>query len=347
MNGKWLMKVLIVKLTSMGDLVHALPAVTDAVRAIADIHFDWVADEAFADIPRLHPRVEQIITTAHRRWQREKWQTLKNKELVRLWHNLRQTKYDIVIDAQSNLKSALVTSITRGMRCGMDKNSAREKFSHLVCDKTFAIPVQQHAVARQRQLFAKALNYPLPDTLPDFGIVQETLPVIPVTLPQPYLVFIHSTTWNTKHWPEMYWQQLIEFATQAGYHIALPWGNAFEQTRAQRLATANPATTVLPRLSLLHQAALIARAAGAICVDTGLGHLTAALNKPAVHLYGPTDPALIGAAGYNQSHLIAEYECAPCYLRECKFGKESACFIKNMHPEKVWENFLQQLQRAK
>ncbi|MFI4954994.1 MAG: lipopolysaccharide heptosyltransferase I [Gammaproteobacteria bacterium] len=337
------MNVLIVKLTSMGDLVHALPAVTDAVNAIPHIHFDWVVDEAFADIPKLHPRIENVITTAHRRWQREKWKTFKNKELVNLWHNVRKKKYDIVIDAQNNLKSALVTSITRGKRCGMDRNSAREKFAHLVCDKTFAIPIDQHAIVRQRQLFAQALNYAVPNTFPDFGVIQEKLPPIPVTLPKPYLVFIHSTTWDTKHWPEAYWQQLIKIATQAGYHIALPWGNAVEQARAEKLAAGASATTVLPRLSIMQQATLISQSAGAVCVDTGLGHLTAALNKPAVHLYGPTDPGLIGATGRNQLHLIAEYECAPCYLHECKFGKESACFLKNMHPEKVWENFLAQL----
>jgi heptosyltransferase-1 len=335
------MNVLIVKLTSMGDLIHALPAVTDAVQAIPDIHFDWVVDEAFAEIPKLHSAIENVITTAHRRWQREKWKTFKNKELSKLWNNVRKKKYDIVIDAQNNLKSALVTSITRGTRCGMDKNSAREKFAHFVCDKTFAIPIEQHAIVRQRQLFANALNYAMPNTFPDFGIAEETLPPIPVTLPKPYLVFIHSTTWDTKHWPETYWQQLIQIATQAGYHIALPWGNAAEQARAQRLAATSANATVLPRLSIMQQATLISNSSGAICVDTGLGHLTAALNTPAVHLYGPTDPGLIGAMGRNQRHLIAEYECAPCYLHDCKFGKEAACFLKNMRPEKVWENFLE------
>jgi len=340
------MNVLIVKLTSMGDLIHALPAVTDAVNAIPDIHFDWVVDEAFADIPKLHPAIENVITTAHRRWNREKWKTFKSGELIKIWENLRKKKYDIVIDAQNNLKSAVITSFTRGLKCGMDKNSAREKFVHLACDKTFLIPLEQHAIARQRQLFSQALNYPLPTTFPDFGVAQDKLPKLPLILAQPYLVFVHSTTWDTKHWPENYWQDLIKMAVQAGYHIVLPWGNAAEKARAERLAQASNQTTVLPRLSILQQASMISQSAGAICVDTGLGHLTAALNKPAVHMYGPTDPALIGATGLNQLHLIAEYECAPCYLHECKFGKESACFLVNMKPEKVWSNFLDQLKHS-
>jgi heptosyltransferase-1 len=333
------MNVLIVKLTSMGDLIHALPAVSDAVKHVPNIRFDWVADEAFADIPRMHPAVNEVIITAHRRWKRATWQAFKSGEFIRLWRTIRKKKYDLVIDSQSNLKSAVIMSLTRGLRCGMDKDSAREKFSHWVCNKTFSIPIEQHAINRQRQLFAKVLGYPMPDTAPDFGIDITRLPALPLVLPKPYLVFIHSTTWDSKHWPEAYWQELIKIATQAGYHIVLPWGNAQEEARAQRLAATSPQTTVLPRLSIPQQALMIAQSAGAVCVDTGLGHLTAALNVPAVHLYGPTDPALIGATGQHQHHLIAEYECAPCYLHACKWGKESACFLKNMRPEKVWEHF--------
>ncbi len=334
------MHVLIVKLTSMGDLIHALPAVSDALQHVPNVHFDWVVDEAFAQIPRLNPAIETIITTAHRRWKREPWASLKRGEFTRLWREIRQKKYDIVIDAQNNLKSACIMSLTRGVRCGMDKDSAREKFTHWVCNKTFSIPLKQHAIARQRQLFALALNYPLPDTPPDFGIAISQLPLLPIDLPHPYLVFIHSTTWDTKHWPEGYWQQLIQLATHAGYYVVLPWGNAQEEQRAQRLSTASEKAIVLPRLSIIEQASMIAKSAGAVCVDTGLGHLTAALNVPAVHLYGPTDPALIGATGAHQLHLVAKAECAPCYLQTCKWSKEPACFMKDLPPQKVWDRFL-------
>lgn len=333
------MNVLIVKLTSMGDLVHALPAISDAVKAIPDIHFDWVVDEAFADIARLHPAVENIITTAHRRWSREKWKTFKSNEVVNLIKKIREKKYDIVIDAQNNLKSAIVTSITRGLKCGMDKNSAREKFSDLVCDKTFYISLDQHAIARQRQLFAQSLGYEVPTSEPDFGIDKSKLPSLPITLPKPYVVFVHSTTWQSKHWPESYWMELIKMAADAGYHIVLPWGNAAEQARAERLAKASDQTIVLPRLSIREQASMLNGAVGTVCVDTGLGHLAAALDVPGVHLYGPTDPKLIGATGKHQVHLIAEYECAPCYWQECQFGSESSCFLKNMKPDRVWEAF--------
>lgn len=333
------MNVLIVKLTSMGDLIHVLPALSDARKHIPNIRFDWVADEAFADIPRMHKAVDEVIVTANRRWKKELWNTLKSGELIRVLRNIRKKKYDIVIDAQSNLKSAVIMSLTRGLRCGVDKNGTREKFAHLACNKTFAIPYTQHAINRQRQLFAASLGYDLPNTAPDFGIDLEQLPALPITLPDAYLVFVHSTTWDTKHWPESYWLELIQIATQAGYHIVLPWGGAKEKERAERLAMSSPKTIVLPKLSIPQVARVIAESKGAVCVDTGLGHLTGALNVPAVHLYGPTDPALIGATGEHQQHLIAEYECAPCYLHECLWGKESACFLKNMRPQKVWDHF--------
>jgi len=339
------MNVLVVKLTSMGDLIHALPAITDAVNAIPGIQFDWVVDESFAEIPKLHPAVNTVITTAHRRWRRNIWQSIKSGEFSALWKKVRAKKYDVVIDAQNNLKSAVVMSFTRGLRCGMDRHSVREKFAHLVCHKTFTIPPEQHAVARQRQLFAKALGYSLPGTSPDFAI-RQPLPALPMTLPAPYLVFVHSTTWDTKHWPERYWQQLIQLAVQAGYHVVLPWGNVNEQARAQRLAEASPQASVLPRLSITQQASMISQSAGAICVDTGLGHLTAALDKPAIHLYGATDPALIGATGLHQRHLFAESECVPCYQQQCKFGAESACFVKSMRPETVWAQFVAQLEAS-
>ncbi|NWA28935.1 lipopolysaccharide heptosyltransferase I [Pseudomonas gingeri] len=340
------MNVLVVKLTSMGDLLHALPAISDAVKAIPNIQFDWVVDEAFAEIPRLHGAIDTVVTTAHRRWRRDLWRSIKRGELVELWKKVRAKKYDVVIDAQNNLKSAVVMSFTRGLRCGMDKHSTREAFASWVCEKTFAVPREQHAVARQRQLFAQALGYPLPDSLPDFGIDQQRLPALPVVLPVPYVVFVHSTTWASKHWPERYWQQLIKLAVQAGYQVVLPWGNANEQARAIRLAEASPQAIVLPRLSITQQATMISQSAGAICVDTGLGHLTAALDKPAVHLYGPTDPALIGATGLHQRHLSAEYECAPCYRQQCKFGADAACFVEGMRPETVWAQFVGQLEVA-
>lgn len=340
------MRVLIVKLTSMGDLIHALPALTDAKRAIPDIEFDWVVDESFVEVPLFHPSVKRTIKTAHRRWSRAKWQAINSGELRQFWRELRQEKYDIVLDAQNNLKSAIVTRLCRGLRCGMDKGSGREYGAHLAYQKTFTMPPlkESHAILRQRQLFAAALGYPLPQTEPDFGVDTAKLPSLGFTLPEPYLVFVHNTTWDSKHWPERYWEQLIKLATGAGYHVVLPWGSKHELARAQRLAaTAANATTVVPYLGIGEKATLLFNARGVIAVDTGLAHLTSVLNKPGIHLYGPTDVNLLGVPSAKQKYLSAAYHCAPCYLHDCKFGDESECFVKELPPEKVWASFVEHL----
>lgn len=338
------MRVLIVKLTSMGDVIQLLPALTDAANAIPGIEFDWVVDEAFAEIPLLHPNVKRIIKSAHRRWRKTKWQSLKSGEIAHFVRELRSQQYDLVIDAQNNLKSALVTRLSRGLRCGMDKASVRERGAHLAYQKTVSIPgiKNQHAIARVRSLFAAVLGYPLPNTPPNHTIDLNKIPTLTIDLPKPYLVFTHSTTWPNKHWPENYWHELTSIANQAGYHVVLPWGGAHELERAKRLAEKAVNATVLPRLRISEQARVMLGAEGVFTLDTGLGHLAAGINATAIHLYGPTDPNLLGVFSLSQKYLAAEYPCAPCYLRECKFGPEAECMVKKLTPAIVWQNFIDQ-----
>jgi len=159
------MNVLIVKLTSMGDLVQALPALTDAHQAIPGIHFDWVVDEAFAEVPGWHPAVRNVIRTAHRRWRKTPG-ILGGGELPRFLKTLRATRYDAVIDAQTNLKSALVTALARGPKHGPDRSSVREKPAHWAYHHHYQLEQNQLAIDRWRQLFARVLGYPLPATAP-------------------------------------------------------------------------------------------------------------------------------------------------------------------------------------
>lgn len=337
------MRVLLVKLSSMGDLIHALPALSDAARAIPGIEFDWVIDESFADIALFHPAVKQIICSAHRRWSSHKWKTLRQGDLRKFIRQLRTNQYDLVLDAQNNLKSAIVTFLTRGLRCGTNSAGARELGAHLAYQKKIALPhfKEAHAVTRQRQLFATALGYDLPTTPADFGIDVSGLPMLSMALPARYLVFIPNTTWESKHWPKYYWDQLIELAVQAGYHIVFPWGNEKEFSRVSRLSQAHPnATTVLPRLRIAEVARVIHQAVGVITVDTGLAHLTATLNTPAIHLYGPTDSRLLGIQTSNQRFLTPSHPCTPCYLQRCRFDADSVCFIKHLSPTYVWSQFM-------
>ncbi|RRJ82360.1 lipopolysaccharide heptosyltransferase RfaC [Aestuariirhabdus litorea] len=299
------MRVLLVKTSSMGDVIHALPALTDALARFPDLKVDWVVEEGFAEIPGWHPAVDRVIPVSIRRWRKQWLKSFFSGEIKAFRAELTRERYDRVIDAQGLLKSAWITRQARGLTCGMDRNSAREPVASHFYKKSFPVARQQHAVERIRQLFAQALEYPVPTEVGAFGVQREQFLPEVVTEDKPYVVFLHGTTRDDKHWPEPYWQTLCGMMAHRGYQIRLPWGNERERQRAEAIARITPAATVLPRLSLAEIATQLVGASGAVAVDTGLGHLAAALAVPTVSLYGPTSPDLIGAYGAHQRHLRA------------------------------------------
>ncbi|MGA7536665.1 MAG: lipopolysaccharide heptosyltransferase I, partial [Candidatus Rickettsiella isopodorum] len=264
------MRVLIIKMSSMGDIIHTLPAVTDATQAISNIQFDWVVEESFAEIPNWHKQVQQIIPIALRRWRKNIWQAVQNGEVKQFYKQLSARQYDIVLDAQGSIKSAITTRLSRGCRLGMDKHSVRESLAYLAYQQTFSVPWQQHAIDRLRQLFAKALKYPLPKTRPDYGINKENLSQTKIQLPRDYLIFIPNTSCSSKHWPNYSWSLLIEEMTRQKVSVFIPWGNENERKNANRLTNKNRLAQVLPYLSLNELAAVLANAKAVVAVDTGL-----------------------------------------------------------------------------
>ena len=335
-------RVLIIKLTSMGDLMHALPALTDARSVWPDIVFDWVVDETFAEVPSWHPAVDKIYTSAHRRWKKNFWASTRAGEFKRFYRELNRHDYDLVIDAQNNVKSSFISMLRRGPVHGMDKASVAEQPAYLAYANRIPIDKNQHAIARQRQLFATALDYPLPDSTPDYGLRQDAFRRPDIALPDRYLFLVHNASWTTKLWPQSHWHSLIEKAGGDGFHVLLPGGNREELDRAETIAKAHDNAIALPRLSLSETGGLIKGAAGAVCCDTGLAHLTAMTGTPAVTLYGPTSASLIGATGKNQDQLVASpqpFHCAPCYKRDCHYRQPrtsmSAC-MEAFTVEEAW-----------
>ncbi len=284
------MRVLLIKTSSLGDVVHTLPALTDAARAIPGIQFDWVVEEGFAEIPAWHPAVAQVIPVAIRRWRKHLWKTFKNGEWKRFKQRLGETRYDLVIDAQGLLKSAWLTRYVNAPIAGLDRDSAREPLASRFYDRAYAVPKEQHALERTRQLFAQALGYALPDSIGDYGLNRAQL----ADLARP-----------SKHWPEAEWRALAEQMSAQGWAIRLPWGNETEKARAERIAAGIENAAVLPKLNLAGVAKVIAGASACVAVDTGLGHLAAALDVPSISLYGPTLPGRVGAYGRGQVHLCA------------------------------------------
>lgn len=294
------MRVLIVKTSSMGDVLHTLPALTDAMRAIPGIRFDWVVEEGFAQIPSWHEAVDRVIPVAIRRWRKAWFSAPIKAERKAFKEAVQAVAYDAVIDAQGLVKSAaLVTRLAHGVKNGMDWSTAREPLASLFYNRKHHIAKAQHAVERTRELFAKSLGYAKPEAQGDYAIAQHFLrDLTPDSAP--YCVFLHATTRDDKHWPESHWRELIGLLGESGLRIKLPWGAPHEEARAKRLAEGFDYVEVLPRLSLEAVAHELAGAKFVVSVDTGLSHLTAALDRPNITLYGPTDPGLIGGYGRNQ-----------------------------------------------
>jgi heptosyltransferase-1 len=332
-------RVLLIKLTSLGDLIHALPALSDAQDARREIEFDWVIDESFQEIARWHPAVRGVITTKHREWRGALAKAETHGSISRSIAQIRATEYDLVIDGQGNFKTALLSLFAKGPRAGFDNRSVREWVAHLAYQRRYAASKNAHAIERLRRLFASALDYPMPVSAPDFRIQRNRFVRPKVDLPGDYLVFVHNASWKTKLWPERHWIDLIEKCIQAGFRVLLPWGDSTEEARAKRLAV-RPEVQVLPRLSLSEIGYVMERAGACVCMDTGLSHLAAALDVPAITLYGATDSGLIGASGASQVHLKSNLPCSPCQSKTCRYSSGDNPCLEQITPDRVFGELL-------
>lgn len=331
------MRVLLIKTSSMGDIIHTLPALTDAGYAIPGIKFDWVIENSFAEIPHWHPLVENVIPIALRQWRKNIFSATTRAEWRALRDRLHEQQYDLILDAQGLVKSAFLTFFTNGLRAGLDWSSAREALASLVYTRKCKVNFYQHAVVRMRSLFSQALLYDLPTSAPNFGLDIQPFTRAPAN--ENYLVFLHGTTWATKQWPEEYWIRLAKMAGQSGYRIKISGGDDEEVQRAFRIAEGSEYVDVLPRLNVASMAALLANAKAVVAVDTGFGHLAAAMHVPTVSLYGATNAEFTGALGQSSAHLSAKFPCSPCYSRQCSYKDVAdvtpACY-GTIPPTQVW-----------
>lgn len=296
------MRVLIVKTSSLGDVVHTLPAISDAKAAMPNVVFDWVVEEGFAEIPAWHSAVDTVIPCALRRWRRNIFAARNSGEWRAFKVALRKKHYDLVIDPQGLLKSALVCSLVSAPKAGYDWHSIKERLASLFYSRKYTVAKDQHAVERIRQLFAQSLGYSLPEGVGSCGLDKTQFTG---GCGEGKFVFLHGTTREDKYWPESHWQALGQRLAEQQRGILLPWGDEQERERAERIASVVSTATVLPKLNLQGVANVLAGAEAVVSVDTGLGHLTAALDVPAIAMYGATSPALVATYGGNQHHIDA------------------------------------------
>ncbi len=289
-------KLLIVKTSSLGDVIHNLPIVADIRSQHPDIEIEWLVEASFADIPKLHPAVNAVIPVAIRQWRKALFRSNTWQEISEFKQALSAKQYDFVLDSQGLLKSALLTTFAHrnahGKTHGYDRHSIRETIASLFYQVKHTVSRQQHAVARNRSLAAATFGYTVPSQLPDYGI-RASAPV-PVTLPSPYVIGLHGTSRDSKLWETTSWIALGQVLATQALQLVLPWSNEAELKRANFIASKLSNATVLPKLSIAQLATVINQSQAAIGVDTGLSHLAAALNIPIVAIYTDTDPTLTG-----------------------------------------------------
>lgn len=297
------MKVLIVKTSSMGDIIHTFPAVEDARRNRPEISFDWCVEEAFAGIVALHPAIGTIHTVAIRRWRknlldRETW-----REAAGLRRALRAGRYDLVIDAQGLLKSALVAKQAAAPVAGFDRTSAREPKAALFYDRRYMVPRDLHAIERTRRLFGLALGYRPDLSNLDSGIVPPAGRLPRVEGKTAFL--LHGTSREDKKWPVGDWIETARLLVEKGITPITTWSNGSEKAVAEAIAKAVPRTELVPKSPLAEIAALIGRSTLVIGADTGLTHLASAFDLPTVAVFLATEPGLTGPRGPFSSTLLA------------------------------------------
>jgi heptosyltransferase I len=289
------MHILLVKTSSLGDVIHNLPVAADIARQLPGTRIDWCVESAFADIPALSPAVGKVIPVAMRRWRKKILAGATWQEIGDARRALKATRYDAVLDTQGLLKSAVIARQAIGRRLGYTADAAREPIAARFYDARFRVPRELHAVVRNRQLAAAALGYAVPPEL-DYGIAAPPFAAdwLPAT---PLAVLLTATSRDDKLWPEADWIAVTHALVERGLTPVLPAGNDTERARAARIATAVPGAIAAPPLSIRQLAGIIGHARLAIGVDTGLAHLATALRVPTIALYTATDPALTGVLG--------------------------------------------------
>lgn len=323
------MNILIVRVSSLGDVVHNMPVVADILRHYPDANIDWVVEESYASLVRLNPGVRKIIPVALRRWRKSLHAAQTRAEMRDFHHALRIETYDAVLDTQGLFKTGLVMRMARlapgGRRVGLanaTEGSGYEAISRVFHTMSVPVGVRTHAVLRARLVAAAALGYALNGPA-DFQMQAPDVLHASWLPSRPYAVFFHATARDAKRWDNASWLRVARMLNARGMPILLPWGSESERLAAQQLAQQMQDAQVLPKLSMMEAVLLAQRATLAIGVDTGLTHIAAAYNRPTIELYsdsprwkteGNWSPNIINLGDSGAPPDVAEVEAAAARL---------------------------------
>jgi heptosyltransferase I len=300
-------EILFIKTSSLGDVVHHMPAVTDARRHLPDARLSWVVEEAYAPLARLHPAVDEVISVASRRWRANPLKPATWREIGRFRHAIQERSYAAAIDTQGLVRTALIAHAIRGTRHGYDWASIRERLACPFYDVRHRVTRRAHAIERNRTLCGLALGYeptqPIDFSLDRFAIAHKAA--------SDYAVLIHATAQAGKEWATAHWVAAARGLRDRGLDVVLPWGVEAERARSEAIAAASGLGKLPERRPLDEVAALIAGASLVVGVDTGLVHVAAALGVPLVAIFIGSEPGLTGPMGSGLIEVVGGKGAAP------------------------------------
>jgi heptosyltransferase-1 len=285
------LNILLVRVSSLGDVLHNLPMVADILRHHPDANIDWVVEESYVSLVRLNPHVRRVIPFALRRWRRGLFNPAIRAEIRGFFRTLREEPYDFVFDTQGLIKTGIIMGAARvkpgGRKVGLangTEGSGYEPLSRIFHSDSVKVERRAHAVARGREVAASALGYAI-ETKPDFGLpAPSEMSARPAWMPsEDYAVFFHGTARAAKKWDTANW--IATGRALAPMPVLLPWGSEDEKREAGQIAAGLPNARVLPKLSMMEAVELARDAALAVGVDTGLTHIAAAFVRPTVEIY--------------------------------------------------------------
>lgn len=324
------MKILLVRVSSLGDVLHNLPMVADLLRHHPQAQIDWVVEEGYVSLVRLNPHVRRVIPFALRRWRKQLGQRATRREIASFFRTLREERYDYVFDTQGLLKTGVIMGAARlapgGRKVGLgngSEGSGYEAISRIFHDDSIVLDPRTHAVARGRLVAARALGYAV-DTPPDFGLPDADAAPRPAWMPAaPYVVFFHGTARAAKKWPLAHWIALG--GALAPMPLLLAWGSPGERADAEAIAAGVTGALVLPKLSMDEAVTLARNAALVVGVDTGLTHIAAAFLRPTIEIYadsprwkteGNWSPLIVNLGEQGAPPDVAEVAAAAARLLE-------------------------------
>lgn len=315
------MKILIIRLSAIGDIFHTLTILPDIRKVFKDVQIDWLVDESFVEVTKLSPLIENVIPIPLKKWKKSKLSYLPN--LIKYKKSLPKVNYDYIIDTQSLIKTALLSKfLFNGEIYGLDRKSAREPLASLFYDYKYNVNQDNVAVIRLRGLIAKIFN--LNHNLRKFSFDVKTKPYLP-NFDSKYVLFLHGTSKENKKWAIDNWVELSQWIiSNTDKQIVVTHSNdsEYQFTKDLKDKLNSSRLTIIDKLKFAEFADVVKHASLVVGVDTGFTHLANLLHIPTIAIYQASDPNYVGMLESaiaknlgNKESKITSYQAISCIQR--------------------------------